>query len=53
MCPRALRMGRGSMGDYNNLAADQHQMRGAISLSDVLKMCSSARVSLPHKGKEK
>jgi hypothetical protein len=45
-------MGRSSMGDYNNLAADQHQMRGAISLSDVLKMCSSARVSLPRKGKE-
>src|SRR5215212_10215867 len=40
------------MGDYNNLAADQHQMRGEFSLSDVLKMCSSARVSLPRKGKE-
>ena len=41
------------MGAYNNLAADQQKIRGAFSLSDLLKMCSSARVSLPRKGKEK
>jgi len=27
--PRAVRMGRSSMGAYNNPAAAQHQMRGA------------------------